>query len=495
MAQYVTLDVGTTAVKAGVFDASLRMLAIHIEEYSLATPAPGIVELDPDVYWRSAVKGIRRVLAAPGVDASAIATITCSTQGETLIPVSAAQRHLHNAIVWLDGRATEQAERIAGEFDAGEFYATTGQPDISPICPVSKVLWLKENVPGIYDAADKILLLEDYLIMRLSGEYATNPAVMCSTGYFDIHADALWDRMLDHCGIDARKFAPIVPCGTVVGNILPRVAEELGLPGGVMVTTGAMDQVAAAIGSGNVKAGVVGEITGTALGVTAFADAFDGSVLSPVNVYKHAIQGKYLLFSFSQTAGMVLKWFRDEFCRDLGDGDFDALTALAAEAPPLSGGLTVYPQFTGAQIPENNAAARGVFFGAGLNTGRPHFIRAILESVGYMLRENIEAMGRDFGLAPGEIYSLGGGAKSRLWLGIKADINRLPLVRLEQDECTSLGAAILGGVAAGHFSSIEEAAGCVRLGERFEPDAARADLYEKGYATYRELYPRLKTLF
>ncbi len=490
----ITLDVGTTAVKTGLFTESLALAAFHIEEYALATPAPGIVELDPEVYWRAAVKGVRHVIASAAIDPRLVKSITCSTQGETLIPVDSNRRHLHNAIVWLDGRAAEEAKRIAAAFPPEKFYPVTGQPEVLPLTPVAKIVWLMKHHPDIFSKTHKLLLLEDYLVMRLSGEFVSNPAVMCSTGYLDIRTDALWSEMLDFCGVDRRKIPDILPCGVVVGNIRGEAADELGLPRSVKITTGAMDQVASAVGSGNIREGVVAEITGTVLGVTATADSFSGARVSPVNVYKHALPDKYLLFGFSQTAGMILKWFKDEFCRDLAGG-YEEMTALAAAVDPLAGGLLAFPHFTGMQIPENNPAAKGVFFGIGLNTGRPHFIRAILESIAYMLRENIEAMRDDFGLQSDEIYSLGGGAKSSLWLQIKADITGLPLVRLAEDESTSLGAALLGALATRDFSGMEEATSLIKRNDRHEPDQTVSAIYERGYRDYRKLYPQLKPLF
>ena len=250
-------------------------------------------------------------------DPSDIVSITCTTQGETLIPVGENGKHLSNAIVWLDSRAKSEADFIVKGFDKGEVYATTGLPEINGYCPISKLLWIKNNLPDLYTATDKFLLLEDYLIFRLTGRYATNPSLMCSTGYFNINTDKLWEEMLAYCGLSKEKLPEIVMSGKVVDTILPEAAKELGLSPNTVITTGAMDQVASAIGSGNITIGTITETTGTAQVVAATSEKAAPTEWSPVTVYRHALEDKFLKIVINQTAGIAYKWFRNEFCIDL----------------------------------------------------------------------------------------------------------------------------------------------------------------------------------
>ena len=202
MRTLLSLDVGTTAVKVGLFREDLTSLGIVIEEYTLSTPEPDYVEMEPEVYWQSACKGIRKVLADSGTDPGTVAAITCTTQGETLIPVDAQGRVLHPAIVWLDARAKEEADFLSERFTAEQFYQVTGLPEISAYCPIAKLKWLKDRKPQVYGAMHKALFLEDYLIYRFTGQFVTNPALTCSGGFFDIRKGVYWQEILRCCDLD-----------------------------------------------------------------------------------------------------------------------------------------------------------------------------------------------------------------------------------------------------------------------------------------------------
>lgn len=495
MGVFLTLDVGTTAVKAGVFDENMNQLGMVIREYTLDTPRSDFVEMDPEAYWENAVEGLRQVLAESGVKPEEAACITCTTQGETLILLDEEGRVVRPAIVWLDARAREQAEKIGHRFGREVFYRHTGLPEVNGFSPVAKLLWLREQEPDNWERTKKVLLLEDYLIWKLTGRFVTNPALACSTGYVDILTGTYWRDMVEFCRIGAQRLPEIVPCGRLAGNLTDQAAKELGLAKTVRVSTGAMDQVAAAIGAGNLREGAVSESTGTCDTVAATCETADTERWSPVTVYCHG-GGRYLKVLISQTAGIVYKWFRDEFCRDLaaegGAGQtFAKMDREAQKAPPGSRGLLMYPCLAGIQFPQTDEGARGVFLGIGLDTGRECFLRAALEGVGFMLRESIGVLG----VSPEEIVVLGGGSKSPLWNQIKADICGVRIVTLETEECASLGAAVLGAVACGVFRDIDAAEAHIAVKRACEPDPERARLYDGAYARYSGIYDQVKTLY
>ena len=492
MKKLITLDVGTTAVKATIFSEDLNLLASEVREYNLDAPGIGLLELDPDVYWENAVSGIRSIIEQTGTQPDEVAAITCTTQGETLIPVDKDGNARHKAVIWLESRAQDEAEEIAKHITPEQFYSTTGVPEINGYCPVAKLLWFKKNQPDIYNNTAKFLLLEDYLVFRLSGKFVTNPSIMCTTGYFDIRANELWSGIIEVSGLDPQKFPNLLPCGTVVGGLCEKAASELGLAPDTTVTTGAMDQTAGAVGAGNIREGMVSETTGTAMVIAATAEKPQLDHLSAINVYTHAIPGLYLNISMVQTAGMVQKWFRDELCQDMeGGAAFAKMSELAAAAPPLSKGVMVYPHFTGIQEPVNDPDARGVIFGVGLDADRGCLIRAIYEGIGYALRENLELME----LKPERIVSLGGGSKSAVWNQTKADICAAAVEVPVISEAASLGAAILGGTAVGILKDIQSAAELVRTDRTYPPMAGNTELYEKGYKKYRMMYERFAPLF
>jgi len=495
---FLTFDIGTTSVKTCLFDEDLKQVCESNEEYELIAGS-GTIELEAQTYWQAVQNGVRSVTHGRQ---GRVVSITATTQGETMIPVDKQGNALRNAIVWLDGRAEKEAGQIRQAVGDDTFYQTTGLPDADGCCPVSKLVWIKNNEPDVYAKTHKFLLLEDYIIFRLSGRYVSEKSLLSSTGYFDIVRDEYWHDILQRMGIDEEKLPQALECGEAVGRILPEVAGDLGISQEAVVTTGAMDQFAAAVGAGNTAPGTVTESTGTALVIGATTGKLDGSHPSRSIIYRHVTKGNYMILPICMTAGIVLKWFKDEFCKletaqceKEGKPVYGLLSELAAKVPPLSDGLTVFPHFTGMLMPQKDLKAKGVFLGVGLDTKLPHFVRAIFEAVAYMLRENIEVV-EEYGVNVPEIRSLGGGAKSDVWMQIKADVTGKDIVCMDENEAASLGAAILGGVALGRLKSLAE--GYEKgngIRKRFVPNAENKALYDKGFEKYRQLYESVKTLF
>jgi len=499
----LTFDIGTTAVKACLFDNKLAMTGNETIEYQLIAEKNLHVELEAETYWSGVLSCVGKLLARHPEAAKCVRGIGITTQGETLIPVDADGNALRRAIVWLDGRAVEESATIRALFDEKTFYARTGIPDCNGLCPVSKLLWIKNHEPELYAQTYKFLLLEDYIIMRLTGKFVSEKSILSTTGYFDIAEDRVWELMLSRTGIDAEKIPEALECGSPVSKILPEVAAELGLDGDIVVVTGAMDQTAGALGANNVAPGILSETTGTALSIAVSCEHPDFSHASRLTIYRHVSKGRYLYIPICMTAGIVLKWFKDEFCSDLslesvakGVSVYDLMGKLAQSVPPGANGLVLIPYFAGVTQPDNNPAARGVFMGVGLDTKRRHFIRAIFESIAFMLRENIELLESITGDRIATVRSLGGGSRSGIWSQIKADVTGKSISTMAESECASLGAAILVAVALGDFASAAEAAEASnKVQNSLRPQAETRGQYDKGYATYKKLYERVKDLF
>jgi xylulokinase len=488
----LAFDVGTTAVKIGLFTEDLKLIDFVIKEYTLLTPMPDIVELDPAVYWNNAIIGTREVLIKTGFPASEIVCITCTTQGETLIPVDENVNPLYNAIVWLDSRASREGSYIARQFSKDYLYTKTGVPEVNAYTPLSKMLWLKNNEPDIYRKACKLLLLEDFLVAKLCGRFVTNPSVICSTAYFDINTSRVWEEILENLGLDKNKIPELLPCGAIAGKLKKEAAVSLGLPAGIAIATSAMDQVTAAIGARNIREGVLVETTGTAQVVTTTQDMPHTDIWKPVFIYSHGVPGKYLSVLIIQSAGIVYKWFREEFCNDLAGPDrFRQMDELAEKESPGSKGLLLSPYFTGTQFPVTSDNTRGVFLGIGLDTNRACFIRAIMESIGYTMLDCIELLG----VKPSMIISLGGGAKSRIWNQIKADISQTEIITMDIEEASLFGAAILGSIAVGIFPGIEAACGLAVPKHIYRPNPDNKQVYKKAYCRYRKMQDQLVSLF
>ena len=496
MKKLLAIDVGTTAVKAALFDEELNQLDLSISEYTLISGENGELELEPETYWQGIKKTVSDVMKSTGTAAGEIVSVTCDTQGETFIPVDREGRPLHNAVIWLDSRAGAEAEFIAANIGEDELYSHTGLPEINGYLPIAKLKWMKDRRPDIFESTYKFLLLEDYLVFRLSGRFVTNPTIQSSTGYFDIKEGKYWSELLDVCGIPEDMLPEILPCMTVVGGLCESACKDLGLSPDTVVTTGAQDQLAAAVGCGNIRSGIVTDTIGTCQIIAGTYDEIAFDRAEQVSIYAHVVPGKYYALVINQTAGIIQKWFKNEFCSDLVDkyGEADIYTEmgkLAAEEPPLSRGLTLFPYFTGMQGLVSNPNVRGCFIGAGLDTTRGCFIRSIMEGISYMSRSTLELMK----LNPEKLIALGGGSKSPLWNQIKADVLNREIVTLSADESALLGAAILGAVAVGLYEDIESANSRINIIKVYSPDADNVPVYEEGYRQFRNISSRIIPLF
>ena len=439
----LTLDVGTTSVKACLFDRQLRQTALTSREYALQTRGV-CAEAEAQVYLDAAAQCI---LALPAEARAKVCAVALTTQGETLLCVDRQGKALRPAIVWLDSRAEAQAARLAAALDRQRFYERTGLPELSGALPLAKLLWLREQEPESWARTDKFLLLEDYLMLWLTGRAVTEKSLLTSTGYFDLQSDDYWDEALALAELDRTRLPQALACGSIVGPVLPEVAEALGLPASACVVTGAMDQTAAALAAGCTRPGTLCETTGTAMVAAAFTAHPQFSEDHHVTIYRHAMPGAYLYLPISNTIGMSLRWFRDEFCRDL-DGSYAALDRLAEQVPPGAQGVTFLPYLA------------------------------------FQLRDFLNMLSA-LGCTAQTVTSLGGGAGSALWMQIKADACRRPFHTLSTVQATSRGAAMLAAGALGWaLHDAEEQT-------VYQPQAETADAYEEAYAAYRRVYEAL----
>ena len=499
---FLAIDAGTTSLKAALFDAQGHMLALDRQEYLLLTPALNVVELDPQVYWQALVSAVRSVLAQSRVAGQEVTTLCISSQGETFIPVDTQGVPLSRAIVWLDNRASEEAKLIAERFGIDKIFHRTGQPEVAPTWPACKMLWMRSCTPDIFQRTAKFLWLEDYLLYRLTGQFATSTGQQTSSLLLDIQAQDWWPEMMAYVGLASDRLGKLMKPGEPLGTLRRHAAEELGLSTRTLAVTGSMDQAIAALGAGNIAPGMVVESTGGALGIVATLTEplFDPQRRIPC--YLHAVPNTYCLLPWGQTAGMALKWFRDQFfaleaesARQAGREPYNDMTAEAGRVPAGCDGLVALPHLEGAFCPEFNPLARGVFFGATLRHGRAHFIRAILESVAFMLKRNLDLV-EGLGIPVETITSLGGGARSPLWLQIKADVLQKPVQTIQVEEAACLGAAILGAVAAAVYPDIPSAVTqMVQHKEAVQPNPAHCQVYQQRYEDYVALFNHLTPMF
>lgn len=426
-------DIGTTSLKACVFDEDGNLIRSATKDYTLKV-AGDRVEFCPEDYWHLFCEAYDEV--SEGLE---IAALSVDTQCETMILTDGEGKALRDAIVWLDNRAAAEAEELRRDFGNRKVYEITGQPEITATWPASKLLWLKKNEPEVFSRIEKIFLLEDYILYKMTGRFVTEKTLQSSSLYFDIHTGAWWQEMLSYIGLPA--------------SVLPELKDSCECIGefrGAKVVTGAMDQIAGAVGAGVFSDSAVSEMTGTTMAVFAPGNTvppYDPESIVPCH---YNYDGKYCTLSWTSTAGIALKWFKNNFCEDFS---FRQLDELAEKVAPGSDGLTFLPYLCGSTMPKYDPSARGAFLGLTMEHTRGHAVRAILEAVACMLKELLDYMKTDCV----EVRSMGGGASSPLWCQIKADLTGKRIVTLKNKETACLGSAIFAGVGAGIYESVAAA--------------------------------------
>jgi len=496
--QFAGLDIGTTGCRAAIFDETGTLLANASREYAVDVPHPNWAEQDGENVWRLAQESLRKAIATAG--AREVAAIGLSVQGEAVMPVDVGGRALRPAILGMDSRTGEQNAWLCERFGAEHLFERTGMP-VHTVNTLPKLLWLKQYEPDLWSRTDRFLLYEDFLIQKMAGQAVISRCLASRTQLYDIPDDRWSPEILQAIDLDPQRLATVQPSGTAVGPMRAELAESLGLAKAPLVVTGGHDQACGALGVGLVRPGLAMDSTGTAEVVEV---ALEAPVLNEtlyrgdISVYAHTAPGLYLAMTLNHSGGLVLRWFRDtlgrEEMREAQASGRDAYEILLQGASPEPTSLLLLPDFAGSGTPTFDTGAKGAILGLTFATEKAELAKAVLEGLTFELRLNMDLL-KDGGVRVDELRAIGGGARSELWLQLKADITGIPVVAPRITEAASWGAALLAGVGAGHFASAAEAAEeTVHLDRRFEPDPERAARYEERYALYREVYPALRSI-
>lgn len=462
-------DFGTTSLKMCLFDENGKQIVSESAGYNLITEGE-FVEFPAEEFFNVFKSVLDRI-----TDKYPVYAMSIDTQGETLIVLDKDGKPLTNAIIWLDTRAATQAKEIEERFTVQGIYELTGQAEIPAGYPAPKMLWLKENKPEVYNNAAHYLLLEDYIIYRLTGKFAASRSLYSSSLLMNVTTGEYIPEMLDFLGIKKEQLSTLKESGEYVGEY-----------DGIKVITSALDQIAGITGAGAVREGIMSETTGTALAVSVLTHDipkwYKGLTVSAYYVKK----GLYCLLMWSPTAGATLEWFKRNFCES---DDYGKLNEFAEKAPKGSDGLICVPHLCGTVMPENNPKVKGVFFGATLKHNKGHFIRAIMESIAYTIKEYAEYIGADIA----EIRSMGGGAKSDLWCGIKAEVIGKKIVTLKENETACLGSAIFAGIGCNIYNdTISATEKIVQKNKEYIP---KDNGYDALYSEYKNKEKKLTEIY
>jgi xylulokinase len=493
------IDIGTTGCKGIVFRVDGTILGQAYREYPLRHPREGWIELDPRVVWAAVRDTIREAVdrAGPGDPVRALST---SVQGEAVTPVGVNGEPLDNSPVTFDGRSVPFLSHWQESPGAERVFEITGMP-LHSMYTIQKILWWKRERPEIYRDTWKFLCYGDYALHRLGLPPTIDPSMAGRTMAFDVRAGGWSEEILARAEVPEEKLAAVAPSGTVVGEVPAAVCDDLGLPHGMLAAAGGHDQPCGALGAGITRPGLAMDATGT---VECITPIFDALALSPAMrennfcCYRHVAPGLFATLAFNFTGGSLLRWYRDtlgakevEEARVAGMDVYDIMIGKAASGPSR---LLLLPHFTMSGTPMFDPAAKGAIVGLTLGTSVDQILKALLDGITYELRLNLDRL-EAAGVAVKELRAIGGGARSRTWLQLKANIFGRPVSSLNVSEAACLGAAMLAGVASGDYPTLAQATDAlVRVAETFEPQPAEVARYEEMYALYRELYPTLRDL-
>ncbi len=480
---YIGLDIGGTGVKAGFIDRHGKMIGFASRKINPVCYSDGRVEIPVTEIYNAAKQAVRE---AAGANAKVL-SLSVSSQGQTFVSIDKKGRPLHNAVIWYDSRAGEQAAALGNilkQYRASCPAPKGTPPDLQAVSTIPKIKWYQQKYPAIMRRADKYLLLPDYFSFMFTGTAVIDPCMAGTTGRY-VSADLRHDKaFLNMAGFDEKSFAEIRETGEPVGVIRPAVAAQWGLRADTLYVNGTNDQFAGALGAGNCRPGILTETSGTCLAIVGLLKKLPASI--PVGLLAGDFPVKKLSFllAYSKTAGVVLDWFRRELC---GDISLEQICGESAAVPAGSCGVNFIPHFDGAFSPVPDPAMRGAVAGLSLQTTRAVIYRAILESLAYVLRENVELLGR-YGCKANSIRSIGGGAKDALWLQIKADVTGLPVEQPCVTEAAALGAAMIAAAGRGDFKSITEASMAFYKARKiFKPDRRLHQIYTDSYNRYLAL--------
>ena len=494
----IGLDIGTTGCKAVLFDSRGTIIASASRESAVDIPQAMWAEQDGELVWQLAQDALQETIAAGGPDD--IEALGLSVQGEAIIPVDSQGSAMRPAILGMDTRVGRQNEWLRQTFGGEHLFARTGVP-IHPVNTLPKLLWLKELEPVIWEAAKRFLLYEDFLIHKMTGEAVISRCLASRTQLFDIPDNRWSPEILGALDLDERRLAKVVPSGFAAGRMHAGLAQSLGLRKAPLVVTGGHDQACGALGVGLTRPGLAMVSTGTAevVEVALPEPALNETLYQgKISVYAHVVPGLYLAMALNHSGGLLLRWFRDTVCqeelRQAQDSGMDAYNLILADASPDPTDLLLLPHFGGSGTPTVDTASKGAILGLTFSTDKTDLAKAVLEGLTYELRINLDIL-REGGVDIGELRAIGGGARSDLWLQLKADITGTPVVRPRVTEAACWGAAILAGVGAGIYPSASQASEeMLHLEQRFEPDRERQAQYEERLALHREVYPAVVSI-
>lgn len=483
---YIGVDLGTSAVKLLLMNEAGHIEKIVSREYPLSFPHSGWSEQNPYDWYDKTLDGLKELLSE--CDKSLVDGISFGGQMHGLVTLDAQDEVVRPAILWNDGRTTEETaylneqigrERLTG-YTANIAFAGFTAP---------KILWMQKNEPDLWAKVKRIMLPKDYLAYRLSGTFCTDYSDASGMLLMDVKNKCWSKEMMEICHVSREQLPDLYESFEVVGTLKKEIASELGVPETVKVIAGAGDNAAAAVGTGTVGANHCNLSLGTSGTLFVSSDKFGVDEHNALHSFAHA-DGGYHLMGCMLSAASCNKWWMDEILKTKDyAGEQKGIQTLGENQ------VFYLPYLMGERSPHNNPDARAMFVGMSMDTTREDMTLAVLEGVAFGLRDSLE-VARSLGIRIDSSRICGGGAKSPLWRQIIAAVMNVKLEIIESEEGPGYGAAILAAVGCGTFESVERACEkLVKVIDTVEPDPELVQKYEEKYQKFKQLYPIMKNWF
>ena len=493
------IDLGTSATKTVLFDENGEIISSSSMEYEMQQPHNGWAEQNPEDWYNAAITTIKYVVADSKVDADDIVSIGISGQMHGLVMLDENCNVLRPSILWCDQRTGKECNELTEKLGIETLIKITANPALTGFT-ASKILWVKNNEPEIFEKCRHILLPKDYLRFKLTDEFATEVSDASGMQLLDV-PNRKWSQvMIDALGIKEEYLAKVFESPEITGYINSDTSEKTGLSTKTSVVGGAGDNAAAAVGMGVVEEGKAFTTIGTSGVVFAHTDK---PIIDPkgrVHTFCCAVPNAWHVMGVTQGAGLSMQWFKNNFCGEesakAADENTDVYRItdnMAAEIKIGCEKLVYLPYLMGERTPHLDPDCRGVFFGLSAMHTKAHFIRAILEGVTYSLYDCLLVL-KEMNISPETMLLCGGGAKSKLWKSMICDTFDMPVATSKSAETPALGVAILAAVGAGIYKTVPEACDAMvkTNSDSTLPDKMNTQKYHSYFSVYSSLYKSLK---
>jgi len=495
----LSIDLGTTGLKAGIVNTDGKVEASAGAEYPIESPQPGYAEQDPEQWWQALIKCCRSLKASHPKLFSQVAGIGICGQMHTQAHLDSSMQILRPAITWMDQRSSTIAETINRDKTKKDTVFQETQNVATTTYTAAHLKWIKDNQPDIWAKITHVLLAKDFLKFRLTGEMAIDYSDASGTLLFNVK-DRCWsEAMFDLFEVPAGLLPEAKPSDEIIGTVTEQAARATGLMTGTPVANGSADCSTAALGAGMVKSGQVTLIIGTAGVVAVCADQPLPDPQDRTICWNYCLRDKWVMMGITQTAGESLNWFRTAFDQNCGEAQssrdvFEQYNNSIKDIPDGSDGLLFLPYLNGERTPYWDSNARGVFFGINLTTRKAHFIKAIMEGVSFALRHCMETL-ESLGITVDQVMAVGGGLKSEAWLNTLGKILRKPIRTVGLADTGLVGNMLICSRALGLIPSIPKAVEKISIYDREVHFPHPHDTYEKQYQQFLALYADLKDRF